>query len=105
MGSPFEKILENSPSITGRTEYLSSPFVTAGDRLYMVGNQDGSFPEIGWHLPGEMGGMWDHPIKLMDGFQIALVWPELSWSLDNADDTSLEYLQFCGPYHQSVFWH
>ena len=85
MGSPFEKILENSPSITGRTEYLSSPFVTAGNRLYMVGNQDGSFPEIGWHLPGEMGGIWDHPIKLMDGFQIALVWPELSWSLDNAD--------------------
>ena len=78
------KILESSPSIMGRTEYLPSPFVTAGDRLYMVGHQDGSFPEIGWHLPGEMGGIWDHPIKLMDGFQIVLEWPELSWPLDSA---------------------
>ena len=34
----------------------------------MVGHQDGSFPELGWHIAGEMGGIWDHPIKLMDGF-------------------------------------
>ena len=81
---PFEQLLEKSPAISGRTEYLNSPFVTAGDRLYLVGHQDGSFPEIGWHIPGEMGGIWDHPIKLMDGFQIELEWPELSWPLDSA---------------------
>jgi glycogen debranching enzyme len=54
--------------LPGRTEYLNSPYVTAGDRVYMVGHQDGSFPPLGWHVPGEMGGIWDHPIKLMDGF-------------------------------------
>jgi len=55
-------------NITGRTEYLHSPCVTAGDRVYLVGHQDGRFPDLGWHIAGEMGGLWDHPIKLMDGF-------------------------------------
>ncbi len=60
--------LTEIPSRTGKQEYLSSPFTTAGDRLYMIGNQDGSFPDMGWHVEGEMGGIWMHPIKLMDGF-------------------------------------
>ncbi len=65
--------LEKAPSIQGKSDYLASPYVTAGDRLYIAGHQDGSFPAMGWHVPGEMGGVWDHPIKLMDGFGFALV--------------------------------
>ena len=68
----FSEILDSTPKIPGSKDYLSSPFVTAGDRVYMVGHQDGSFPELGWHIKGEMGGIWDHPIKLMDGFQVVL---------------------------------
>ena len=60
------------PSIEGKREYLASPFVTAGDRVYMVGYQDGTFPDLGWHIPGEMGGIWDHPVKLMDGFRASI---------------------------------
>ena len=41
--------------IRGNPAYLASPFVTAGDRVYMVGHQDGSFPDLGWHIAGEMG--------------------------------------------------
>ena len=44
------------------------PYVTAGDRAYLIGTQDGNFPDMGRHLPGEMGGLWLHPIKLIDGF-------------------------------------
>lgn len=66
--SIFGNALADAESIDGKAEYLASPFVTAGDRLYMVGHQDGSFPDLGWHVTGEMGGIWDHPIKLMDGF-------------------------------------
>ena len=44
------------------------PYVTAGDRTYLIGTQDGNFPDMGEHVPGEMGGLWLHPIKLMDGF-------------------------------------
>ena len=80
----FENILNHGPSITGKSEYLKSPFVTAGDLLYLVGYQDGSFPEIGWHIQGEMGGIWDHPIKLMDGIGFDLVWPDDSIPLIDA---------------------
>lgn len=68
----FNEMTLGSPSIQGKKDYLNSPMVTAGNRVYMVGHQDGSFPELGWHIKGEMGGIWDHPIKLMDGFEIAL---------------------------------
>lgn len=44
------------------------PYVSAGDRAYLIGTQDGNFPDMGEHLPGEMGGLWLHPIKLIDGF-------------------------------------
>lgn len=59
-----------------RTSDLSDPYVTAGDRAYLVGTQDGRFPDRGWHVEGEMGGLWAHPIKLLDGFWLAVdgVW-------------------------------
>ncbi|WPP48441.1 alpha-L-rhamnosidase-related protein [Catalinimonas niigatensis] len=78
-------ILADVESITGRSEYLNSPYVTAGDRIYMVGHQNGQFPDLGWHVPGEMGGIWDHPIKLMDGFTAAIRIDEKSYCLSEAD--------------------
>jgi glycogen debranching enzyme len=47
---------------------LADPFMTGGDRAYLIGTQDGLFPDMGWHVPEEMGGIWAHPIKLLDGF-------------------------------------
>src|SRR5688572_7038457 len=46
----------------------TEPYVTAGDRTYLIGTQDGNIPDMGDHVPGEMGGLWLHPIKLIDGF-------------------------------------
>ena len=46
------------------------PYVAAGDRAYLIGSQDGNFPDMGSHVPGEMGGLWVHPIKLIDGFWV-----------------------------------
>jgi hypothetical protein len=51
----------------GRNKQL--PYVTAGDRTYLIGTQDGNFPDMGQHVPGEMGGLWLPPIKLIDGFE------------------------------------
>ena len=48
---------------------MQQPYVTAGDRTYLIGTQDGNFPPMGHHVPGEMGGLWLPPIKLIDGFQ------------------------------------
>jgi glycogen debranching enzyme len=74
-------------SIEGKPQYLASPFVTAGDRVYIVGYQDGSFPDLGWHIPGEMGGIWDHPIKIMDGFRANITVKETNsdYCLNKAD--------------------
>ena len=72
---------------SGKPEYLSTPFVAAGDRVYLVGHQDGSFPPLGWHVKGEMGGIWDHPIKLLAGFDASLSLNEdvKGFCLDQAD--------------------
>ena len=80
----FSEIIKDSPSINGKSDYLNSPYVTAGDRVYMVGHQNGSFPDLGWHVKGEMGGIWNHPIKLMDGFEVTLNWQDQSSKLDSA---------------------
>ena len=70
--------------LSGKNEYLPSPMVTAGNRVYLVGHQDGSFPELGWHITGEMGGIWDHPIKLMDGFTADITHSDKTYTLDQA---------------------
>ncbi len=83
----FYKKISALESIKGKSQYVASPFVAAGDRVYLVGHQDGSFPDIGWHITGEMGGIWDHPIKLMDGFTAAIKAKEGRevYCLNNAD--------------------
>ena len=51
-----------------RTRNLDNPSVTAGNRVYSVSTQHGEFQEIGWRQPKEMSGVWNPPIKLLDGF-------------------------------------
>jgi len=76
--------LENQTGLTGNSDYLASPFAAAGDRVYLVGHQDGTFPDLGWHVEGEMGGIWLHPIKLMDGFTASVTMEENTFCLDQA---------------------
>ena len=76
--------IRSSESIQGQAAYLSTPFVTAGDKLYLVGHQDGTFPPLGWHVKDEMGGIWAHPIKLVDGFEASYVDGEKVVQLDKA---------------------
>jgi len=47
-------------------------YVVSGDRAYLVGTGDGRFPAMGWHIRGEMGGLWAPPIKLLDGYWFTL---------------------------------
>jgi len=52
---------------------LADPVATTGDRVYVVCSQNGLFPDPwGGHVPHEMWGVWDHPIKLLDGYWFAL---------------------------------
>ncbi|WP_332912680.1 hypothetical protein [Algoriphagus boritolerans] len=77
--------LDSQPGLSGKAEYLNSPFAAAGDRVYLVGHQDGTFPDLGWHVEGEMGGIWLHPIKLMDGFTASVSVEENTFCLDQAN--------------------
>ena len=60
---------EPSGPARSTTEKLAlKRYVAAGDRAYVIGSEDGRFPPMGWHIRGEMGGVWAHPIKLLDGY-------------------------------------
>ncbi len=68
------------------------PYVTAGDRTYLIGTQDGDFPDIGQHVPGEMGGLWLHPIKLIDGFWAKVT--DIATNQDTALSESTEFVNY-----------
>jgi hypothetical protein len=46
--------------------------VAAGTRAYSIGFEDGRFYANGWHITGEMGGVWTPPLKLVDGVWFGL---------------------------------
>src|SRR4051794_26146474 len=52
-------------SVTSRLEDRRE--VAAGTRAYSIGFEDGRFYANGWHITGEMGGIWAPPLKLADG--------------------------------------
>lgn len=76
--------LEEMPALTGKAEYFNTPYSASGDRVYLIGNQNGTFPDLGWHVAGEMGGLWLHPIKLMDGFKASVSMGSKISCLENA---------------------
>jgi hypothetical protein len=52
-------------SISDRLEHRR--YAAAGERARIIGFEDGRFYANGWHIAGEMGGVWTEPIKLVDG--------------------------------------
>ena len=75
--------------ISNHGQNKGEPYVTAGDRAYLIGTQDGNFPDMGQHVPGEMGGLWLHPIKLIDGF-----WAKVTDLATNRDVALSEGTEF-----------
>ena len=55
-----------------RYDHLDSPAVTAGSDAILIGAQNGLFPDMGYAVPGEMGGLWAGEKKLCDGFFFAI---------------------------------
>lgn len=49
-----------------------APAVTAGGGAWLIGAQSGLFPDIGYAVPGEMGGLWAGGMKICDGFFLAV---------------------------------
>ncbi len=61
-----------APTISATSQLSERRFVAAGTEAYVVGVEDGTFPPIGWHTTGQMGGVWAPPIKLLDGLWFGL---------------------------------
>lgn len=64
----IKSAFETFPKSAEKSDNLSDIYACTGNRAYLVGNQNGLFPDIGDHVADEMGGLWAHPIKLLDGF-------------------------------------
>ncbi len=56
-----------TPQLSVSTRLQDRREVAAGQRSYAEGFQDGRFYANGWHITGEMGGVWAPPLKLLDG--------------------------------------
>lgn len=69
-GDAYSRPYFDGVSNQGKT--TDKPYLTAGDRAYIIGVQDGHFPDLGSHIRDEMGGIWTQPIKLADGFWLKL---------------------------------
>lgn len=56
-----------TPELSVSTRLQDRREVAAGQRSYVQGFQDGRFYANGFHISGEMGGIWAPPLKLADG--------------------------------------
>jgi hypothetical protein len=56
-----------TPELSTSDQLKTRRYVAAGDRAYIMGFEDGRFYAQGWHVTGEMGGVWSQPLKLVDG--------------------------------------
>lgn len=70
----------NEERINPSTEH----YVTPGRHIHAIGSQNGGFPTFGHHVEHEMGGVWMHPIKLLDGYWLSLspMDGERDWLID-----------------------
>ena len=55
-----------------RYDHLDAPAVSAGTSAVLIGTQNGLFPDMGYAVPGEMGGLWAGETKVCDGFFFAV---------------------------------
>ncbi|WP_266075714.1 glucosidase family protein [Haladaptatus caseinilyticus] len=99
--------LPQTPTLSVTDRLADRRYVTTGNRAYIVGDESGRFPAMGWHISGEMGGIWSPPIKLLDGiwFGIDGEWLEpadrftsgfgyVSMDLPNHEDVSVQRTDF-----------
>jgi hypothetical protein len=62
----------SSPEVSVTSGLADRREVAAGTRAYSIGFEDGRFYGNGWHITGEMGGVWTPPLKLVDGVWFGL---------------------------------
>jgi hypothetical protein len=56
-----------APELSVSQRLKDRRYDVAGERARTIGFEDGRFYANGWHITGEMGGIWSQPLKLVDG--------------------------------------
>jgi hypothetical protein len=56
-----------APELSVSERLQDRRYGVAGERARAIGFQDGRWYANGWHITGEMGGVWSEPLKLVDG--------------------------------------
>ncbi|HXL20003.1 MAG TPA: hypothetical protein VN961_21000, partial [Streptosporangiaceae bacterium] len=54
--------LAGTPELSTSSRLQDRREVAAGTRAYSIGFEDGRFYANGWHITGEMGGVWTPPL-------------------------------------------
>ena len=62
----------SSNELSETTRLADRRSLVVGDRAYAMGDETGLYPATGWHIRGEMGGIWTQPLKLLDGLWFGL---------------------------------
>jgi hypothetical protein len=62
----------SGPELSVTSRLADRREIAAGTRAYSIGFEDGRFYANGWHITGEMGGVWTQPLKLVDGVWFGL---------------------------------
>src|SRR3990170_6701686 len=53
-----------APELDETSRLADRRSLVVGDRAYSMSTADSLYPAAGWHIRGEMGGVWTPPIKL-----------------------------------------
>jgi hypothetical protein len=56
-----------APELSVSERLQDRRYGVASERTRVIGFQDGRWYANGWHITGEMGGVWSEPLKLVDG--------------------------------------
>ncbi len=74
--------------------------VCASEHAKLIGTLDGGFPDFGHHQEKEMGGLWMHPIKVLDGFWLRFC----DHQADNVDTWILADRYTCQPEGNTFYY-
>ena len=91
--------------------------VTAGQRSYAEGFENARWYANGWHITGEMGGVWAPPLKLVDGVWFGLDgqwtgeatrfssgWGYTRYVLPDTDGVQLQRIDFAPDANRAVLF-
>lgn len=63
----------------------TTPVIVSGKRIYAITTIGGTVHPFGeWHLHGKMGGVWAHPLRVLDGWTLSLEAYGATTPLDHA---------------------